>query len=398
MTAAEAEERRAAPLIEPPRLRTGEERSATRLELFFDLAYVLAVAELASAAYQDPTLRGSVVFVGLFTAVWWSWVSTILYANRYDTNDVIYRLAKLAGTFAACGLAASASGALGEEAVPFVLSFVGLRVLLFLLYLRAYRHVPEARANIAFYLAAIAASGVVWTVSLAFEGNARYLLWAVGLAVAIAAPFLATRFSTDVPLHLEHLPERFGLFVILVLGESLAAVVTGLQETHWDLDSLVVGALGFSIAAALWWSHFDLGGAAAKARLLAIGGERASHAHDTYVFAHLPITLGLAAVGVGIEHFVVHPVGELSAGAEWMLYGGVATYLVGTVLLLAGTSGSLRAAWPWPGVAVPAVLIFGALTVIPPKLSVAAITATVVATVVVGMRQQRRGELETTEA
>ena len=398
MTTTNAEEERQAPLIAPPRLRTGDERSATRLELFFDLAYVLAVAELASAAYKEPTLRGTIVFIGLFTAVWWSWVSTTLYANRYDTNDVIYRLAKLAGTFAAVGLAASASGALGEDAAPFVLSFVGLRVLLFLLYLRAYRHVPEARGNIALYLAGIAGSAALWTVSLAFDGTGRYLLWAAGLTVAMATPFLATRFSTNVPLHLEHLPERFGLFVILVLGESLAAVVTGLHETHWDLDSLVVAALGFSIAAALWWSHFDLGGAAAKQRLLALGGERASHAHDSYVFAHLPITLGLAAVGVGIEHFVVHPVGELSAGAEWMLYGGVATYLVGTVLLIAGTSGSLRAAWPWPGVAVPAVLLFGALTVIPPKLSVAAITATLVATVIAGIRQQRKGELETTEA
>jgi len=159
-----------------------------------------------------------------------------------------------------------------------------------------------------------------------------------------------------------------------------------------------VAALGFTVAGALWWSHFDIGGAAAKERLVALGGERASVVHDYYIFAHLPITIGLAAAAVGIEQFVVHPVGELSAGAEWMLFGGVGTYLVGTVLLLAGTSGTVRAAWPWPGVAVPAVLLLGLTPVIPPMLATAAVTGVVIATVVAGVRQQRVGQLKTTEA
>jgi low temperature requirement protein LtrA len=388
---------RPAPLIQPPRLRTGDERSATRLELFFDLAYVLAVAQLATALYDAPTLQGTLAFIGLFTVVWWSWVTTTIYANRFDTNDVIYRLAKLAGTFAAAGLAASATGALGEEAVPFAASYVALRVLLFLLYLRAYRHVPEARPNVAVYLAATGAGALLWTVSLVVPGPTRYVLWALGLIVDVGGPLVASRYTRDVPLHIEHLPERFGLFVILVLGESVAAVATGLHETQWNGYSLLVAALGFTVAAALWWSHFDLGGAAAKQWLI-IQGDRASAVHDSYIFAHLPITLGVAAAGVGIEHFVVHPVGELSAGAEWMLYGGVAAYLLGTALLMAGTSRTVRAVWPWPALAVPVVLLFGLLTVIPPMLATAAVTAVVVTTVIAGVRRQRTGELETAEA
>ena len=391
-------EARPAPLIQPPRLRTGEERTATRLELFFDLAYVLAVAEIAGAYYKDPTWHGTFVFAGLFTVVWWSWVTTTIYANRFDTNDVIYRLAKLAGAFAAAGLAASASRALGEDSVPFAACYIGLRILLLLLYLRAYRHVPEARPNIRVYLASTGAGALLWGISLLLPEPARYVLWALGVLVDIAGPFVATRLTGNIPLHLEHLPERFGLFVILVLGESIAAVVTGLHASGWKIDSLIVAALGFTVAAALWWSHFDLGGAAAKRQLVIRGGQEVSIEHDAYVFAHLPITLGLAAAGVGIEHFVVQPVGELSASAQWPLYGGVATYLLGTTALLITTTRDWRAGWPWPGAAVPVILLLGIFTFIPPMLSTAAVTGLVVATVLAGIRKQRQGDLETTEA
>src|SRR4051794_1260481 len=101
------------PLIQPPRLRTDEERTATRLELFFDLAYVLVVAELALTFSKDLSMHGTLVFAGLVTITWWSWVTTTLYANRFDTNDIIYRLAKLGSTAAVMAMAASAQEATG---------------------------------------------------------------------------------------------------------------------------------------------------------------------------------------------------------------------------------------------------------------------------------------------
>src|SRR5262245_31290257 len=105
---AESDDRRAAPLVRPPQLRTAEARTASRLELFFDLAYVLVVAGLAQAFIEHLGLRGAVTFAGLFTVTWWSWVTVTLYANRFDTNDVLYRLAKLGGALAVLGMAASA--------------------------------------------------------------------------------------------------------------------------------------------------------------------------------------------------------------------------------------------------------------------------------------------------
>ena len=99
----------------PPTLRTGEEATASRLELFFDLAYVLVVLELANAFYSDLSWRGLAVFVALYVALWFSWVGFTLYANRFDTDDVVFRIAKLAATASIAGCAASASAATGAS-------------------------------------------------------------------------------------------------------------------------------------------------------------------------------------------------------------------------------------------------------------------------------------------
>lgn len=388
----------AAPLLSPPRLRTDEDRTASRLELFLDLAYVLVVAQLATALAEDLTWHGAAVFAGLFTVTWWSWVTITLYANRFDTNDVLYRIVKLASMFAVAVMAASSTEAVGAQAHIFTIGYLATRVLLIVLYARAWRHVTEARETITVYLASTGAGAALWALSLAVPAPARYWLWAAGILIEAAGPLLATRYGRDVPLHVEHLPERFGLFVILVLGESVASVVKGMYETDWRVTSIVVSAVGFVIAAALWWSYFDLGGAAGKQHLLERGGDgQGSGTVDRYVYGHLPLTLGLAAVGVGVEQFIAHPVGELTTGGRWALCAGTALFLAGMAALIAGTSGSWRAAWPWPTAAIPLVVAVGLLDEIVPIASVSAIGVALLLVVLAGIREQRRGRIETTE-
>jgi low temperature requirement protein LtrA len=386
------------PLLRPPRLRTDvTDRSASRLELFFDLAYVLVVAELATAFAKDLNWHGAGVFAGLLTITWWSWVTTTLYANRFDTNDVIYRIAKLAVTAAAIAMAASAQEATGSKANIFAASYLVTRLLLLGLYARAYRHVSEARATIAIYLCGTAGGAALWAASLVAPDHVRYALWTAGILVEGAAPFVATRYGGGVPLHLDHLPERFGLFVILVLGESIASVVIGVHDTQWAGSSVLVAATGFVIVAALWWIYFDLGGAAGKRELIDEGQNQESGVADAYVFGHLPLILGLATVAVGIEQFIVHPGDDLSAAARWALHGGTVLFLIGTAVVIMGTVGRWRAAWPWPVVAVPAVAAAGFASPLAPSVAIGLIAAILVTTVVVGVRQQRKGALETTE-
>jgi low temperature requirement protein LtrA len=206
-------------------------------------------------------------------------------------------------------------------------------------------------------------------------------------------PLLATRHSTDVPLHVEHLPERFALFVILVLGESVAGIAHGLHDAKWAPSAVPVAVLSFVLAAALWWSYFDLAGARAKRLLNEVGGQHTDHVHDVYVFGQLPLTLALASVGAGIELAVVESgAGEVPAGTRLLLAGGVAVYLISMALTDAGMSRRARNNWWWP-LAAAAVAVVDVVLELPAVVIVGALAALLVAVVLAGLVQRHAGEL-----
>jgi low temperature requirement protein LtrA len=384
--------------VRPPDLQTGEERTASRLELFFDLAFVLVVAELAIGLREDVTLSGALVFAGLFTTVWWAWVSSTLYANRFDHDDVVYRLYKLGGMAAVIGLAASATEATGEQFAVFVGCQLVLRGMLFLQYRRAYRHVVAARPIARLYMAGTGAGALLWAVSLLVPRPVGFALWAAAVLLEALVPLLATRHSTDVPLHVEHLPERFALFVILVLGESVAGVAHGLYDASWAPSAVPVAALCFVVAAALWWSYFDLAGARAKRLLNEVGGERSDHSHDVYVFGQLPLTLALAMVGAGIELAVAESGrGEVPPGTRLLLAGGVALYLISVTVTDTGMSRRARSGWWWP-LAAAAVAVIDVGLELPAVVVVGALAVLLVAVLVVGGMQRATGRLVVDQA
>jgi low temperature requirement protein LtrA len=356
------------PLIRPPALRTGEQATASRLELFFDLAFVLVVFELAASFLKDLTWSGLGTFAALFVALWLSWVGFTLYANRFDTDDVVFRIAKLAATMAIAGCAASASAATTTFSTPFAACFLAGRIILLLLHVRAWRHVADSRPTIGIYLGTTAVSSALWAVSLAVDGPARLWLWAAAVVVDGAGPIIATWRDNHVPLHMEHLPERFGLLVILVLGEAVGGAATGVHDAKWAAQSTVVGAVGFVIAAALWWTYFDTTAASSAATLQRLDdqddlqeGAAADERHDLFVYGHLPLALGVVMVGIGVEDLVVHPTAALPSAGGWTLAGGLALFLAGSALILGGSRHSWRAVWPWPVAAIPIVLAAAAL-------------------------------------
>ena len=384
-------------LVRPPDLQTGEDRTASRLELFFDLAFVLVVAELALELHDDVTVQGALRFAGMFAVIWWSWVSSTLYANRFDHDDVLYRLYKLTGMAAVVGLAASATEATGERFGIFVGCQLVLRAMLLLQYGRAYRHVADARPVARLYLIGAAAGALLWTVSLFVPRPLGFALWAAAVLLEALVPLIVTRAPADVPLHVEHLPERFALFVILVLGESVAGVAHGLYDAGWSAPAVPVAVLSFVLTAALWWSYFDLAGARAKKLLNEVGGQRSDHSHDVYIFGQLPLTLALATVGAGIELAIVQSgEGEVPTGTRLLLAGGVALYLISTTVTDTGMSRRARSHWWWPLAAAVVALIDVALE-LPAVVVVAALAALMVAVLVVGTVQRTTGDLAVDE-
>src|SRR5919107_443646 len=175
--------RSAQPGFPPPRLRTlaEEERHASWLDLFFDLVFVVAIAELSHELVVNHTLNGFAIFAALFVPVFVAWQGFSFYADRFDTDDVFFRVCMLAAMLAVAALAIQIpSVAHGESSAGFALAYIAIRVLTVGLNLRAYCHVPLARPLIGRYVAAFSFSVALLTVSLVVPEPWRFLLWGSG--------------------------------------------------------------------------------------------------------------------------------------------------------------------------------------------------------------------------
>jgi low temperature requirement protein LtrA len=225
-------------------------------------------------------------------------------------------------------------------------------------------------------------SAGLWAVSLVVPSPARYVLWGIAVLVSAAGPVLATLRSDKVPLQIEHLPERFALLVILVLGEAVGSAARGVHDASWAPTSIGVGVLAFAVAAGTWWIYFDITAPSSARELQRVGkeeaadsgsdaGEADSHVsdarHDLFVYGHLPLTFGIVLAGVGLEELVVHPNKAAPLVAGWVLASGLALYLAGVALVISGTTQTVRSIWPWPVAAIPVVLL-GAVVPFPGSL------------------------------
>jgi low temperature requirement protein LtrA len=324
--------------VRPITLRSGEGSAAGRkvtwLELFFDLGYVAAVAQVGAPLAEHYAATGLVRYALLLFLIWWAWLGHTLYSNRFDTDDVVQRLLTLAQIFGVAVMAINAGDDLASrDSAGFAAAYAGLRLLLVVEYLRA-RRVSRARTFAGRMAAGTAAAAVVWFASALTPAPARYALWAIALAADLATPLLTGRFTTHVPPDTAHLPERFGLFTIILLGESLVAVMRGMKtQEAWSLAAASSALLGMAMAFTLWWWYFDGVEAA---------GERHLHSRQdafrlqAWTFAHLPLYLGIGVAGVGIEHVITFaPIGHLGQAEAWMLCGGLASAMAAVTAIAA---------------------------------------------------------------
>jgi low temperature requirement protein LtrA len=315
-----------------------EERASTWLELFFDLCFVVAVAALARGLHHDPTLDGMLRFLGLFVPVWWSWMIFTWYATSFDNDDVPYRVTLFVAMLSILGLAASV-GRIGVDpsaVVGFVLAYSLMRLLVAGLFVRAGRNVPaDLRPFVAFYAAGNIIGATIWLSSLLVPAPFRYVLWAVGLAVELLGPILAvmTLDNPRITFHPRHIAERYGLFTLIVLGESVLAVASGTAGTDWALAAVLTAVAGFVAAACIWWLYFDHVGSSG----IELGPRPAFY----WGYGHYAVYAGIAAFGVGVLLAIeaAAPQYALAAGApasegyglgeRTVLAGGVILFLLG---------------------------------------------------------------------
>jgi len=315
--------------LAPPRLRSAAdevgERHATWLELFFDIVFVVAIAELAHQLVVDHSTAGFLRFAALFVPVYVAWQGYMAYADRFDSDDLAFRLAYFAAMLAIAAMAVLIGDvAHGVNSGAFAVAYVVLRSIMLALYWRAWRAVRAAQPLIRRYGRGYGAGVAIWLASLAIETPYRYVLWGVALVLELSLPPLSTRIHRLVPTHGSHLPERWALFTMIVIGESVVAVALETAGANWRVDSAAAAVLGFTAVAAAWWLYFD------RQADVVLGGASASPV--VYSYAHLPLLMGLAAMSAGVA-LVIERSGEdhLGAGAGVALLGGAVLYLVSLV-------------------------------------------------------------------
>jgi low temperature requirement protein LtrA len=367
-----------------------EEQHASNLELFYDLVFVLAVTQVTRLLLDDLSWRGAARSFLVLLVIWWAWNYTTWVTNILDPDSVVVRLLVLAIMFASLVMAVAIPEAFGSRALLFVGAYVAIQVgrHSFLTFVVAGRDSPE-REPAAHILTWFVASGVFWLGGAFASGPARIALWLVALAIDYVAPLVLYRVpgrprldSSAWEVETSHFAERFQLFVIIALGESI--VVTGATTSGLALDTarLTAFALAFLSTAALFWLYFDYVAAIAQRRLEQ-SQDRTTLARDAYTYLHVVIVAGIIVSAVGDEIVIRHPTDRLSTPELVAVVAGPAIYLLAHVLFrlrMAGTVSRKRL-----GAAIVCVGV-GLVGTVTPALVVAALLVTVLTTVI-GLEQ-----------
>jgi low temperature requirement protein LtrA len=331
-------------LVVPVRIRsTGEAgRKVTWLELFFDLIFVAAVAQVAEPLRHDYSIAELARFAPLFILIWWAWTGHTVFSTRFDTDDVVQRGLTFVQIFAVAAMAANAKDALdSRSSAGYAAAYAAVRLVLVVQYLRA-RHVADARALTTRYVTGHGAAAVLWLASAVTPAPARFWIWAIAFAIDLGTPWLAVPHSVKVPPDAAHLPERFGLFTLILLGESVVAVMQGMEsQNDWPPQAALSAILAMGVAFFIWWWYFDGAHAADEQP---VRTHRDAIRFQLWTYAHFPFYLGIIVTGVGLQRVVSAASHYAIPGSEWLLLAGAAVVVVAAMSIIGVASAAARRA------------------------------------------------------
>ena len=336
-----------------------EEAGAKRVswvELYFDLIFVFAVGQLSHIMVTDPHWAGLGIALGLFLPLWWTWVGFAVLYNRHGQDKTAQRLLVLAGTLPCAVAAIETRAAADGHLMTYTFALAGARLILAVVF--AFTAGTARRVAIGYGLSAAA-----FAVSAFVPGPWRYVIWA--LALLQEAGFLLLRNEeyahertgqhpparrsrlesmramlkppADPARGVDagHLAERFGLMIIILLGEvvvAVAAAAAGVpRHDTWYWLGLLAGLV---LAAALWWIYFTAAAPISEYVLRASGGNPAM-AYGLYAGGHLGPAFSLLTMAAGVSLVLS---GEAPAAAAWFIAGGLASYLLGTRVVVVDRS------------------------------------------------------------
>ena len=353
------------------------ERRTSSVELLWDLVFVFAVTQVTTLLSRHLSWSGFGRSALVLALVWWAWSAFVWAANAEREDSRALRLVLLvsAGFIFISGLALP--DAFGSAGTLFAVTYTVVRLLHLTLYAHASRRGRAAWSAIVGFAVTVAIGMLLLIVGSRFGGATRVILWTAAAVIDYAGPAWLTRERLRglQRVAVAHFAERYSLFVIICLGESIVAIGVSAAGSHRHLSAALVTVVSCGLLAtiAMWWTYFDRLADIAQDRL------RAHHdpvlaAADGYSYLHLLIVGGIITFAAGVRLLVRSVSAAPGEPVRLALCAGVALYLVGSGLFAARMGAPAR--WPQVGAAAALLLLFalgGGISAWPLSAAIAAI-------------------------
>ena len=313
------------------------------LELFFDLVFVFALTQVTAFMAEDPTFAGMGRGLMILALLWWAWGGYAWLTTTVDPELGKPRVVMFLAMGAFLVVALATPGAFGEDGVLWGVAYFAVRLLhVALFWVAAQGDAAMRRQVLGLLWSAIPGAGLVILASAAFDGTTRDVLWAAALVLdyGIVLSFGAEGWQ----VHAEHFAERFGLVIIIALGESIVAIGVGAEDLGTTAEEIVAAGIALAIVCMLWWAYFDLYALVAERRFRqAVGVEQLRIARDSYALLHFLMIAGIVLFALGVKKVLEHPEDPLKEMPAVALCGGLALYALGMVAFRLRNTGTV--AW-----------------------------------------------------
>jgi low temperature requirement protein LtrA len=359
------------------------EQRVTPLELFFDLVFVFGLTQVTTMISDDPTWGGLLRGILVLAAIWWAWAAYAWLTNTLNPEEGIVRIAMFVVMAAMLVAALAVPEAFDEHGVVFAVAYLIVREMHLALYALAARGDRDLAGAVVRFTPSSSISGVLILIAAFMEGDARIALWIAALAIdylgAVVGGGAGWRLSPG------HFAERHGLIVIIAIGESIVALGIGAAGIPLSAGVIAAALLGFTVAAALWWTYFDWVSIVVEQQLHRLTGQPLNTlARDAYSYLHFLMVAGIVLFAVSMKKTLAdfdHELGPVPVAA---LCGGLALYLLAHILLrlrIAPVVGTTVGFWRRIGrgrpMAMVALLAFWPLAGGVPALAALAVVAAI---------------------
>jgi low temperature requirement protein LtrA len=356
------------------------EQRTTPAELFWDLVFVFAVTQVTTLLHHDLSWAGLGRAMLVLALVWWAWSAFVWAANAQLANDLPVRGALFAAMTLTFVVALALPHAFGDDGTIFAVAYTGVRLLHLGLYVDASRRGNASLAAIAGFGVTVLVGMVLLIVGSRLTGPARTWLWLAAALIDYAGPAWLTRERLRglQRVAVAHFAERYSLFIIICLGESIVGIGVGAADRPLDAELIAGVVFALLVTIGLWWTYFDRVAVEAEERL-------ASHhdpvlaAADSYSYLHLVLVSGIIVSAIALKDAVHDSTEPLSEGARLALCGGVAAYLAGHLAFGLRLVGELSVA---KALAAAACLVIFAVAGAAPAWATVAMVAAVLAVLV----------------